>query len=112
MSECRRILERLAPWADESLSPAEHAEVDRHLAACAPCRTAAGSERAGRQILRTCATRLSGEPLPLGFRTRCEALAREHAPRQRAGWTLGKGWLRTLAPVTIVAILLVFTAST
>jgi anti-sigma factor RsiW len=106
MSECRRIVERLAPWADESLPAAERSEVDRHLVVCPPCRAAADSERAGRQILRTCADRLRSEPLPPGLRTRCEALARESGGRQ-----VRPGWLRALAPVTIVAILLVFTAS-
>ena len=106
MSDCRRIVERLTPWADEALPAAERAEVDRHLAACPPCRVAADSERAGRQILRACAARLPSEPLPPGLRSRCEAMAREHA-RQERPW-----WMRTLVPVTIVAILLVFTAST
>jgi len=108
MSECRRTVERLAPWADESLPATERAEVDRHLSACPPCRVAADSERAGRQILRSCADRLRSEPLPPGLRTRCEALAREHAAKSQAKST---GW-RSLVPVTIVAILLVFTAST
>jgi anti-sigma factor RsiW len=107
MSECRRTIERLTPWADDSLSAAERADVDRHLAACPPCRAAADSERGARDVLRSCAERLRSHPLPPGFRTRCEALAREsrttRAPR---------AWLRTLVPVTIVAILLVFTAST
>ena len=106
MSECRRTLDRLTPWADESLDPGERAEVDRHLAACPPCRVAADGERAGRQLLRTCAARLRSEPLPPGLKTRCEAIAREHGTaRTRAGW------VRTLVPVTIVALLLVFTAS-
>jgi anti-sigma factor RsiW len=106
MSECRRTVERLAPWADESLPAAERTEVDRHLAACPPCRVVAETERAGRHILRTCADRLRSEPLPPGLRSRCEALAREQNAKTRPAW-----W-RTLAPVTIVAILLVFTAST
>ena len=106
MSECRRTIERLAPWADESLSPDERAEVDRHLAACPPCRGAANAERGGRQVLRTCASRLR-EPLAPGFQTRCEALARECRIQPARG-----SWIRTLVPVTIVAILLVFTAST
>jgi len=106
MSECRRTVERLAPWAEDSLPASERAEVDRHLSACPPCRIAADSERAGRQILRACADRLRNEPLPPGLRTRCEALAREQVRPARPGW------LRALAPVTIIAILLVFTAST
>jgi anti-sigma factor RsiW len=105
MSECRRTVERLAPWADESLPAAERAEVERHLAACPPCRDVADRERAGHQVLRACAERLRGEPLPPGLRTRCEAIARD-------GGASRPGWLRALAPVAIVAILLVFTAST
>jgi anti-sigma factor RsiW len=106
MSECRRTIEVLALWADESLTPAERAEVDRHLAACPPCRVAAEAERGGRQVLRTCALRLRSEPLPPGLQTRCEAIARDHA--SSAGRA---AWIRTLVPVTIIAILLVFTAS-
>lgn len=105
MSECRRTVERLAPWADESLPSAERVEVDRHLAACPPCRDVADRERAGHRILRACADRLREEPMPPGLRTRCEAIAREQRSSRPA-------WLRTLAPVAVVAILLVFTAST
>jgi len=105
MSECRRTIERLAPWADESLPPAERVEVDRHLAVCPPCRVAADTERAGCRVLRACAARLR-EPLPPGLRTRCEAIAREQGSHQAR-----PGWLRGLAPVAIVAILLVFTFS-
>jgi anti-sigma factor RsiW len=106
MSECRRTIERLAPWADESLNLDERAEVERHLAACPPCRVAANAERGGRQVLKTCAPRLR-EPLPPGLQTRCEALAREYGTKPARA-----SWVRTLVPVTIVAILLVFTAST
>ena len=106
MSECRRTRERLAPWADDSLNPGERADVERHLAACPPCRGAAAAERAGHQVLKACAPRLRNEPAPPGLRSRCEALARESHGRSRAAWA------RTLVPVTIVAILLVFTAST
>ncbi len=106
MSECRRTIERLAPWADDALSPGERAEVDRHLAACPPCRVAADAERGGRQVLKTCASRLRSQPLPPGLQTRCEAIARECDVRPARAT-----WARTLVPVTIVAILLVFTAS-
>jgi anti-sigma factor RsiW len=111
MSDCRRTVERLTPWADGALPPGERAEVDRHLAACPPCRNVAEHEAGGRQVLRECATRLQAleadrEPLPPGFRTRCEALAREQASSGR------RGWARSLVPVTIIAVLLVFTAGT
>ena len=107
MSDCRRTIERLAPWADESLDTGERAEVDRHLAACPPCRLAAAAERGGRQVLRACASRLRQEPLPPGLQTRCEALTRQPDVRPARA-----SWARTMVPITIVAILLVFTAST
>ena len=104
--DCRRTLERLAMWADDSLSAHDRADVERHLNACPPCRVLADRERGGRTVLNACAARLRDQPAPPGLRTRCEALARECAVGSRPSW------LRTLVPVTIVAILLVFTAST
>ena len=41
---CRRICERLAEYADGTLSAADQAEVQRHLEACPPCRVIAGKE--------------------------------------------------------------------
>jgi anti-sigma factor RsiW len=109
MSDCRRTVERLAPWADDTLPPGERVEIERHLAACPPCRTAAAREAGGRQVLRECAPRLreraASEALPPGLRSRCEAIAGAPPVRQRS-------WARSLVPVTIVAVLLVFTAST
>jgi anti-sigma factor RsiW len=108
MSDCRRTIERLTPWADETLPPGERAEIDRHLAACPPCRALAADERGGRQVVRECAARLRDEPLPPGLRTRCEALARESASSPSARIP----WHRRLVPAAVVAILLVFTAGT
>jgi anti-sigma factor (TIGR02949 family) len=105
--DCRRIKERLTPWADNTLPAGERDEMDRHLAACPPCRYAADAERGARQVLTACAARLRSEPAPPGLRTRCEALARQSGPASGRS-----SWARTLVPVTIVAILLVFTAST
>ena len=41
MSECRRIGESLAAYADDAARPAERSGVERHLAAC-PAMPAAG----------------------------------------------------------------------
>ncbi len=102
MNDCRRAGERLTPYVDEALPPDERAEVERHLNACPPCRTAADEERSGRVVLRECADRLR-PPLPPGLRSRCEALAREQA-RVRAV----SSWRARLVPATLVALLAVF----
>src|SRR5205085_1267092 len=66
-----------------------------------PCRTAAERDQSGRAVLRQCSGQLKAEPLPPGFRTRCEALAREHAARgRRPVWRAG------LVPGTITALLI------
>lgn len=104
MSECRRILDRLTPYADRALETHEQAEVDRHLAACPPCRTAAAKEEGARAVLHGRADRLKAEPLPPGLRSRCEALARAHAALDAGG-----GWLGRVLPVSLTAVLLAFT---
>jgi anti-sigma factor RsiW len=116
MSECQRTLDRLASYVDRLLSPDERADVDRHLDACAPCRTVAAREHGGHSVLRQESTRLRTEVMPPGLRTRCEALAREHvaARGSRAPRSVGSvvdGWRSRLVPTVLGVIILVFSAS-
>lgn len=104
MSECRRILERLTSYADRALDPREQADVEQHLGACRRCRQAAVREEGGRAILKGRAGTLKSEPLPPGLRSRCEALARRHAAPPVP-------WSRRLVPLTLTALLIVFTGS-
>lgn len=98
---CRRICDMLVQYADGTLPDADRAEVLRHLDACPPCRAIAGQESGARQVLRACADRLRAEPLPTGLRSRCEALScASLGPRT---------WLRRLVPVTVGAMLILFT---
>lgn len=103
-TDCRRTVERLPAYVEQALPPAEQADVERHLAVCVPCRSAAVAERGGRTILREKAAALRAAPLPPGLRSRCEALARAHAepaaPRR----------LPRLVPVSLTAVLVLFTA--
>jgi anti-sigma factor RsiW len=115
-SDCRLIAERLASYVDGLLAPGDQADVEGHLAACQPCRSAALHERAARTVLRDRAATLRHEPLPPGLRSRCEALAREHArPPARAWATRAALALRAstprLVPVSLTAILIVFTGT-
>jgi anti-sigma factor RsiW len=105
MSDCRRVTERLAAFADASLPPGERDEVERHLAACPPCRTEATLQSGGHTVLRARAEQLRNEPLPPGLKSRCEAL------RQQAGVDAAaprRGWAARLVPAAAIAILLVF----
>ena len=114
MSECRRTLDRLAPYVDGLLTADEQADVDRHLNACPPCKRLADCERVGRAALRHESSRLRINELPLGLRTRCEALAREHAAGRRSSppiRTLFTNWRSNLVPTVLGVIFLVFTAS-
>ena len=99
--DCRRTAERLTSYLDETLSPQERAEVERHLGACPPCRTAATQEQGGRTVLRDQARALGDAPLPPGLRSRCEALAREPAGRRAASPLV----MRRLAPLTAALML-------
>jgi anti-sigma factor RsiW len=100
---CRRICDLLAQYADATLSETDRADVERHLAACPPCRTVAGQECGARQLLRACAARLKSEPLPPGLRSRCQALS--DASRSRSTW------LRRLIPLAATALLIVLAGS-
>lgn len=109
MSDCRRTQERLAPYADGLLDPGERHEVDRHLDACGPCRTAASAEDGARTILREKAASLRSEPLPPGLRTRCEALAREHLKSESHVAASTRTW--RLVPLSMTAVLTLFIAT-
>jgi anti-sigma factor RsiW len=101
MGECRQTAEKLTPYVDGVLSPSEHADVERHLGACPPCRRAAAQVSGGRTILRDRATPLRATPVPPGLRSRCEGLAQMHgrpAP-----------WLRRLLPAFAITALVLAT---
>ncbi len=110
MSECRRTADRLTPYVDNLLPLSEREDVERHLAACPPCRVAASEEEGARSVLRGKAAGLRATTLaptlPPGLRTRCQALARAHAAP-----AVGRAWIARLMPVSLTAILIVFTAS-
>ena len=101
MGECRQTAEKLTPYVDGLLSPSEHADVERHLGACPPCRRAATQVSGGRTILRDQATPLRATPVPPGLRSRCEVLARMHG-RQVS-------WLRRLVPALAITALVLAT---
>jgi anti-sigma factor RsiW len=117
MTDCRRTLDRLAPYVDRQLAPAEHVELERHLRACGPCRAAALAEQGAQRVLRERAATLRSVDLPPGLRTRCEALAREHqAAAASRSWRarLALAYRRQsprLAPASLSALLVLFTAA-
>jgi len=109
MSECRRIGESLAAYADGLLEPAERSGVERHLAACPACRRLAENEQSGRRLLRHASPQLLKETLPPGLRTRCEALARDRSVTNLARF--GPWWRVRLVPVLLTVVVMIFGAS-
>ena len=78
--ECPRILERLAAYVDELLTPDERADVERHLGRCPPCQNCASEERTARMLLRARAFCLRSSELPPALRARCEQLLKGRKP--------------------------------
>ena len=102
MADCQRIADRLAAYVDGLLPSDEHGKVERHLGACPPCRTAEQRERVAHDVLRSQAGELSAMAPPPGLRTRCEALARDHASRSVPGALFSR-----FAPLTAVMTLVI-----
>jgi len=111
MSDCRRICESLASYADGLLRPDERDGVERHLAACPSCRRRADDEESGRRVLRHAASRLLEEPLPPGLRARCESLTRAREGSVAVPGMAGPWWRVRLVPVLLTVVVMVFTAS-
>ena len=100
---CRRICDRLAQYADGTLPAADHAEVQRHLEACPPCRVIAGKECGARQLLRACADRLRADQVPQTLRSRCQELSRRSAA--------ASFWSRRFVRLAAAAVLIISTGS-
>jgi anti-sigma factor RsiW len=111
MSECRRITDSLAAYADDLLPPEERRDIDRHLDRCPPCRQLVEDECSGRRLLRHGASRLLNEQLPSGLRGRCEALARVRQGSSAGLGRLEPWWRVRLVPVLLTAVVMIFTAS-
>jgi anti-sigma factor RsiW len=110
MSDCRWTSRHLAAYTDDLLAPGERDAVARHLTDCSSCRTRAAEERIGRALVRRHARQLSGEDLPPGLRSRCEAIVRQSiASGTRV--PSGSWWRARAVPVLSTVVVLVFTAS-
>jgi anti-sigma factor RsiW len=104
MSDCRSTDDQLTPYVDEALPLAERADVEQHLNACPPCRVSAEQEQGGRAVLRDRAGQLRAEPLPPGLRTRCAAIANEHARAASPA-----SWRARVVPAALAIVLILFT---
>jgi anti-sigma factor RsiW len=103
--DCRRTAGRLTPYVDNGLPASERDDLERHLDRCARCRAEAQREMGARHVLRDQARALADAPLPPGLRTRCEALAREHAA---SSGVVPRGFaVRRFASLTAVVTLVI-----
>ncbi len=111
MSECRQTIDSLPAFADDLLTPEERRAIERHLAACPPCRRLADDERSGRQVLRHAASALRVEPLPPGLQGRCEALVQARQGSRGALSDVRPWWRVRLVPMLLAVVVMIFTAS-
>lgn len=110
--DCRRTAERLTSYVDNALPVVEQADVERHLNACPPCRTAATHESRARSVLRGQTRALTESPLPPGLRSRCEALAREHLRASAPPVFSSRRFAPLTAMMTLVIGFLLFSLAT
>jgi anti-sigma factor RsiW len=110
--DCRRTSGRLTSYVDGALPAGERAEIERHLDRCPPCRTDAQREVGARRVLREQARSLTDTALPPGLRTRCEALAREHAAMLAPRTFAVRSFASLTAVVTIFIAFLLFSLAT
>src|SRR5436190_6935890 len=97
MSDCRQIAPLITSYVEQGLADDARQRVERHVAACPPCRVRLTQEKGARAALRQCAETLTREALPPGLASRCRALARaDEETRTGAGWT----W-RSLIPAAV-----------
>jgi anti-sigma factor RsiW len=101
MSDCRKTVEQLAPYADGLLPVEARAQMEAHFGECPPCRLAATQEQAGRAVLKARAAHLQEIPLPPGLRTRCESVVRAHRAAPQSIW-----YSRLAAAITIALLVL------
>jgi len=69
---CRQVLARLSDYLNLELPPGACADIENHLAACAPCEEFAASLRATVELCRR--YRPSELPEPLGHQARAQLL--------------------------------------
>jgi anti-sigma factor RsiW len=108
MSDCNEISELITAYVDGELADARRGGVERHVAACPPCRSRLVSERSARAALRRCAESIA-TPLPSGLQSRCEALVHDGA--RRAGWRRLRPYGIGLAVAAAALVLLVVATS-
>ena len=108
MSDCRQISELLTPYVDGVLADVPRAGVERHVAACPPCRSRLASEQGARAALRRCADSMA-TPLPPGLQARCEALVGDAVSR-RTRWPRLRPFAVGVA-VAAAVVVIVFVAT-
>jgi anti-sigma factor RsiW len=110
--DCRRTADRLTSYVDDALPPGEQADVERHLSRCPPCRQAAAQESGARAVLREQSRTLTQTPLPPGLRSRCEALARDHAAASVPSFFATRRFAPLTAVITLVIGFFLFSLAT
>ena len=101
--DCRRIESLLPPYVDGEAGAREAAEVERHLAGCAACRSAVAAQRTTRAVLQARGRHLT-PPLPPGLHTRIAATLTPERVASSLGWPARVSAFVAAAAVLVAAV--------
>ncbi len=104
MTDCRRILEQLPEYVDDTGGVEARVTIAQHLLQCPACRHEEAAQRGASVVLRHCAPTLRTGAAPPGLRTRCQAAMAAEAPPS------ARRWLSVLVPTALAAVLILATA--
>jgi anti-sigma factor RsiW len=101
--DCRRIESLLPPYVDGVARASEIADIERHLADCAACRSAVAAQRTARIVLQARGREIA--PLaPPGVRTRLQTL--RSPARTTLGWRGRLSAFATAAALFLAAVVI------
>ncbi len=114
MPDCASIDRLITPFVDNELTGAERLTLERHLAACWPCRSRVFAERATRRTLAEARASLSAARAPEALAAKCRSLAQTIGQPATSGRAdrVGRGawpavWARRAAPLALAATLVI-----
>jgi anti-sigma factor RsiW len=111
MSKCSQIDPLVTPYVDGELPPGDREAVERHAAACPPCRGRLLAERAVRRVLTDARGSMCGEHASGALRARCAKLAAPLEGQPHAGAMSRPSWRARLAPLSLAATLVLIVAA-
>src|SRR4051812_15548966 len=110
MPSCSTLVPLVSPYVDGELAAADREALERHIAACSPCRARVATERAVRELVTSQRAGLKSTGAPRALHARCTAACkagRVEFPALHAGSFQPTSFRARLWPLTLAASLIV-----